>query len=563
MSSSWKWRFGTAAFFTLFAIWCLLPNFKPFQNSESWYAKLLPDSKLQLGLDLQGGIQMTLGVDLDRALMNEAERHSRDLQEYLKKEGIPFQKISRNFNDSDIHVVLEQEGDMKRFEKYIQDKFSILEILSSDSSKHEFVLNVPETRQTEIKQQTMQQALETLRNRLDEFGVAEPSIQAKGSDKIVIQLPGMADPTRAREILAQTAQLEFKMVDDHSISQLELEKIVDEASKTLSKDSKPEELNFKLQGKLPEGTEVLFEQKTDPTNNEIHRTPYLLITGERISGDLLDDARIGADEFNRPMVNVHFNPEGTRQFDELTKKNVGKRLAIVLDNNVKSAPVLQSHIPDGRAQITLGSYSSHEQMMKEASDLSLVLRAGALPAPIEILGNQAVGPSLGRDSIEKGLNAMKWGALLIIIFMGIYYRMSGLLADLALVINIIFVVACLGLLHATLTLPGLAGILISIGISADANIIIFERIREELRAGKTIKAAVETAYERAKLTILDSNLTTIITGVVLFEFGTGSIKGFAITLIFGLISNYITALSFTKLFYEWLLQKFHPQKLSI
>lgn len=563
MNQAWRWKFGAAALSVILGLWCILPNFTAVNNLPDWAKKLLPDTKLQLGLDLQGGIQMTLGVDLERALLNESERYVRDLEEFLKKEGISFDKVERDYTDTKIHVILADAADMDRFDKFVADRFNVLEIVSQDASKKEVVLNIPDVRQTEIKQQTIQQALQTLRNRLDEFGVAEPTIQAKGTDKIVIQLPGMADPTRAREILAQTAQLEFKMVDDRTLSSMELQHLVDEATKAAGPTANIDEINRRLKEKIPSGTEILFEQETDPTNNEVKKTPYLLIVGERISGDLLDDARIGSDEFNRPNVAVHFNMEGTRQFDELTKKNVGKRLAIVLDNQVKSAPVLQSHIPDGRATISLGSYLSRDKMMKEATDLALVLRAGALPAPIEVLGNQAVGPSLGKDSIEKGLNAMKWGALIIVIFMFIYYRMSGLVADVALVLNIIFVVACLGLLHATLTLPGLAGILISVGISADANVIIFERIREELISGKTVRTAIETAYERAHLTILDSNLTTVITGLVLFEFGTGSIKGFAITLIFGLISNYITALWFTKLFYDWYVQKFQPQRLSV
>jgi protein-export membrane protein SecD len=270
-------------------------------------------------------------------------------------------------------------------------------------------------------------------------------------------------------------------------------------------------------------------------------------------------------EFGQPTVSVQFNPEGTRQFDELTKRNVGKRLAIILDGEVKSAPVLNSHIPDGRAQITLGSYRPREELFKEASDLALVLRAGALPAPIEILSTQAVGPSLGRDSIEKGLTAMMWGLVLIVVFMALYYRMSGIVADLAVMVNMVFTLACLGLVPggATLTLPGIAGVLISLGMSVDTNIIIFERIRDELRLGKTVKAAVDAAYDRVFLTIIDTHLTAIITGVVLIEFGTGAIRGFAVTLIFGLIANFVTALWFTKLFYDWVIQKFQPKTLSI
>jgi SecD/SecF fusion protein len=561
MSSSWRWKFWTAIIFTLGAIWFVLPNFID-RTGDAWYAKFIPDSKVEFGLDLQGGVQMTVGVDLNRALLNEAERYVRDLEEYLPKENISVQKIERGYSETDIHVFL-PSTEAEKFENFIRNKFNVLEIVSSDRGKGEYTLNLPQERQGEMEQMTIKQALETLRNRLDEFGVAEPSIQAKGKDKIIIQLPGLADPVRAREILAQTAQLDFKLVDDQSMSQLDLEKLVKSVISQPGVVLKADELNYKLKDKLPSGREILFEVKKDPTTNEEQRIPFLLIVGDRISGDLLDDARISNGEFGQPIVNVQFNPEGTRQFDIMTKNNVGKRLAIILDDQVKSAPVLQSHIPDGRAQITLGSYRPRDELFKEATDLALVLRAGALPAPIEVLENRTVGPSLGRDSIEKGLNAMMIGVLLVVLFMMIYYRMSGFVADIAVLVNVVFIIACLGLLHGSLTLPGLAGILVSVGMGVDANIIIFERIREELSLGKTVKAAVETGYERAHLAILDSNLTTIIVGIILFEFGSGPIKGFALTLIFGLIANYFTAVWFTKLFYEWLIQKFQPKTLSI
>ena len=561
MTSAWRWRFGGAVLLLLFAVWSVLPN---FIEPKGWLSNILPDTKVQLGLDLQGGIQMTVGVDLDRALLNESDRFVRDLGSSMQEESIAYTSITRDFSSTRIEVILQNQDGLSRFKEMIRKRFyTALEIKTSNGAKKQFVVDIPEERQDMLKQEIIQQALETLRNRLDEFGVAEPSIQAKGVDKIVIQLPGMADPDRAREILAKTAQLEFKIVDDRSMSALELEKLVERSRKDLGPDLDPEELNYKIKDLLPPGTEVLFEEVTDSTTNETRNTPYLLIRAERISGDLLDDARIGVDQFNRPVVNVAFNSEGTRQFDKLTGKNVGNRLAIILDNVVKSAPVLNEHITRGEAQISLGSFRPRNEIMKEATDLALVLRAGALPAPIEILGTQAVGPSLGKDSIEKGLNAMKWGALIIFIFMILYYRASGIIADVAFGINILFILACLGQLNATLTLPGLAGILVSIGISADANIIIFERIREELLSGKSVKAAIETAYERAHLTIVDSNLTTVITGVVLFEFGTGAIKGFAITLIFGLIANYITALWFSKLVYDWWAHQFQPKTLSV
>lgn len=565
MNSAWRWKFWFAVVCTVGAILCVLPNFVP-EDSTAWYAKYVSkwDTKVQLGLDLKGGIQMTLGVDLDRALLNESERYARDLKEYLPKENIQFQKIERNVNSTNITAVLSSDEDAKKFKKFIYEKFTYLEVVNSNGN--EFTLNIPLERQTDMETQTMAQAVETLRNRLDQFGVAEPSVQSKGKENIIIQLPGLADPVRAREILAQTAQLEFKMVDDQSLSSLELEKMIDAARKELPATATDEELNYKIRDKLPSGTEVAFEKTTDPTTKETRSIPYLLIMGERISGDLLDDARIAPGEFGNPVVSVQFNPQGTAEFDVMTKKNIGKRLAIILDGEVKSAPVLQSHIPDGRAQITLGaSFGAYDATMKEATDLALVLRAGALPAPIEIQSTQAVGPSLGKDSIEKGIKAMMWGLVMIVIFMALYYRMSGIVADIAVVVNLIFTLACLGLVPggAALTLPGIAGVLISLGMSVDTNIIIFERIRDELRLGKTVKAAVDVAYDRVFLTIIDTHLTAIITSFVLIAFGTGAVRGFAVTLIFGLVANFVTALWFTKLFYDWLIHKYEPKTLSI
>jgi protein-export membrane protein SecD len=569
MNSAWRWKAGASLLAVLIAVWFVLPNLYDEPESKEaaakrpWYEKILPGSRVRLGLDLQGGINMVLGVDLRRALMNEADRHVRDLKDYLPKEKIQYDTIEREFDSTQIKVKLKSPEDQSAFEKYLTSNFPTVAVAEHNAKEAVYALDINQDKKADVEKQTIDQALETLRSRLDEFGVSEPSIQARGNDQIIIQLPGMDDPKRASSVLGRTAQLEFKIVDDESVEGSRLDLMVQEAKTGLPKTFKIEDLNRALRGKIPSGTQVLFKEDRDSTTGQVLQTPYLLKAEARITGDMLEDARIGVDENNLPTVNLVFNARGTTLVDEVTGQSLGKRLAIILDDKVQSDPVIRARISNGRPQITFGALRSRQEIYDEAKDLSLVLRAGALPAPVEILQNSAVGPSLGRDSIEKGMRAMLIGVALVILFMAFYYRLSGVAADIAVLVNVIFTFACLGALHATLTLPGIAGIIISVGMAVDANVIIYERIREELKAGKPIKAAIEAGYDRAHLTIIDSNLTTIITALVLLQYGTGPIKGFAITLIFGLIANYFTALWFTRLTYEWVITKFQPARLSI
>jgi protein-export membrane protein SecD len=563
MSSAWRWKAYTSILCSLVAVWLVLPNFTD-ENDAQWLRKLLPNTKVQLGLDLQGGIHMVLGIDLRRALMNESDRFIRDLKDYLPTDQkVEIASIGRDYDSTEITLVLQKPDDADKFEKFLRDKFSYLSIVSFDKGSATYRLDIDPERRKTVETQTVEQALETLRDRLDEFGVAEPSIQARGTDQIIVQLPGMDDPKRAESVLGRTAQLEFKIVDEESLSPTQVTLMVEEAKKTLPKNFKIETLNQALRAKLPPGTQVLMKEDRDPTTRNVQQMPILVKAETLLTGDTLEDARIGVDEYNMPTVNLVFDPRGTAITDKITGENLGKKLAIILDDNIQSDPVIQARISNGRPQITFGSLRTRAEVMQEAKDLSLVLRAGALPAPVEILQNSVVGPSLGRDSIEKGFRAMLIGVSLVVLFMAFYYRASGVVADLALFMNVVFTLGCLGLLHATLTLPGIAGIIISVGMAVDANVIIYERIREELKAGKSVRAAIEAGYDRAHLTIIDSNLTTIITGLVLLQYGTGPIKGFAITLILGLIANYFTALWFTRLTYDWIVSKFNPVRLSI
>lgn len=566
MNSSWKTKFYFSFFFVLMATYFVLPNFYA-TDGDGPLSKFLPETALRLGLDLQGGIHMVLGIDLDRALLNEAESLAYQIKKKAENDELVLTGFHKHLDSTKMEADFSTVEDKGKFESMITEFFPTLEIsrygVEKFSSDNAISLDIRKDRLNQLEKETIDQALETLRNRLDEFGVAEPSIVAKGKNRIIVQLPGMDDPDRAREILSKTAILEFQLVTD-DVPAADVASWLREIYDELGQDAPLASIQRKLYDKLPNNVELLFEEVLDPTTGEVQRTPYTVSRELRISGENLEDARMTQDQYGMPAVSIRFNNQGARDFGDLTKEGIGKQLAIVLDDKIVSAPVVQAHITGGESQITFGSgIRPRNEIFQEAKDLALVLRSGALPAPIEILENRTVGPSLGKDSIEKGIQAILLGFLLIVIFMMLYYRGSGLIANVALTINLIFVVACLGMLNATLTLPGIAGILVSIGMAVDANIIIFERIREELYTGRPVKGAIELGYEKAHETILDSNLTTIMTGLILFYFGTGPIKGFAVTLIFGLIANYITALWFTRLGYEWWIEKKQVKTLSI
>lgn len=396
-----------------------------------------------------------------------------------------------------------------------------------------------------------EQALETIRNRIDQFGVAEPTIQKRGKDEIVVQLPGIKDPKRAIELIGKTAQLEFKLVDEESPLWNELPVSV--------RPAEEEEFLKRFVPRLPEGDEILFQRIVDRQTGEVYKRPYILKKEVLLTGSLLTDARVQIDSrFNEPYVSLTFNSLGAKIFEDVTAKNIKKRLAIVLDGNVYSAPVIQERISGGNAQIT-GNFT-----MDEAKDLAIVLRAGALPAPLKLLENVTVGPSLGRDSIEAGKVAGIGAFIMVVAFMLFYYRLSGLIADIALILNLLLLIGAMAMLNATLTLPGIAGIILTIGMAVDSNVLMFERIREELRHGKTPRAAIDSGYKKAFWTIFDSHVTTLITAAVLFQFGTGPIKGFAVTLSLGVAINLFTALIGTKTVFDMITsRKTELRRLSI
>ena len=528
-----KWRILLVASVVVLSIIFLTPTLTA--KLPPWWSKFFPTDKVHLGLDLQGGMHLVLEVQADKAVESSVERKVHELKRVLRKKGVHFIKLTREGTDK-IVVVLTRPNERPKFEKIVKDELPFMEIKTPElrNGKYYYQLVLKAKEAERIKKLAVSQALETIRNRIDQFGVSEPDIRPQGEDRILIQLPGIKDPQRAIELIGKTAVLEFKLVDD-AVS-----------------------LDRALKGELPPGDKVYPMRTVDRVTGEVRETKIVLKDHTLLTGEYVTDARVQIDNrYNTPYVALAFSPEGARIFERITAENVKKRLAIVLDGIVYSAPVIQERISGGRASIT-GSFS-----MDEARDLAIVLRAGSLPAPVKILEERTVGPSLGYDSIRSGLRSMAIGGLLVVLFMAVYYKLSGVLADIALILNIVIIMAGLAGFKATLTLPGIAGIILTIGMAVDANVLIFERIREELRVGKTPRAAIDHGYSRATLTIVDANMTTLIAAVVLFQFGTGPIRGFAVTLSLGILASMFTAIIFTRLVYDYLLQKRRIRNISI
>jgi preprotein translocase subunit SecD len=524
------WRISLIAVFVVLSFLYLTPTLAT--KLPSWWGNLLPKDKIHLGLDLQGGTHLVMEVDTQKAIEGSLDLVATDLEDTLNGKNLRFKRISRTGSDK-VSLVLYEKGTADTVQKLIKDKYPSYE-QSPTFDEGGFValtLRVGEKDAQDRKDKAVQQALETIRNRIDQFGVSEPTIQREGINHIVVQLPGIKDPQRAIDLIGRTARLDFKMVRE---------------------DISP------TSGSIPDDAELLKEKSVDAKTGAVTEIPIVVQKKSMITGDLLTDAQVRIDsQFNQPYVGIEFNSLGARLFDQVTAANVGKRFAIVLDNNIHSAPVIRERISGGSAQIS-GNFTE-----KTAADLAIVLRAGALPAPVKIIQNVTVGPSLGQDSINKGLYAGLIGVLLVVVFMAIYYKLSGMIANLGMVLNIIYLMGALAALGATLTLPGIAAIVLLVGMSVDSNVIIFERIREELKLGKSPKSALDAGYDKAFLTIMDSHITTLITAAVLFQFGTGPVKGFAVSLSLGVIINLFTSLIGTKVTFDLFLHKGTVKKMSI
>jgi len=532
MSKSIKVRGGIVLGCLLLSLISLAPTF--FNDSlPSWWQKAF--DPIHLGLDLQGGMHLVLGVDAEKAVESRLDAIVDQSEGLLREQDVIFKRVDRR-NGQRLTVTVYDDQAGGQVDGLMAENFPDLEAmtLSTEGGYIEKNYRLSDHEVTRIKDYAVRQALETLRNRVDQFGVSEPTLQLQSGGRILIQLPGIKDPKRAIALLGKTARLEFMMIDEK----------VD-----------PQQA---VQGNLPAGSKLLYERRVDPRSGAVSEIPLVVKDKTVMTGDLLSDAQVRIDpRFNDPYVSIDFNAVGAKRFDQITAANVGKRMAIVLDDTVYSAPVIRERISGGSAQVS-GSFTE-----QEATDLAIVLRAGSLPAPVEILEDRTVGPSLGLDSIKRGRNSVLIGALLVLLAMGLYYRLSGLVANLALILNVFFVLAMLGMFKATLTLPGIGGIVLTIGMAVDANVLIFERIREELRLGKTARAALEAGYAKAFRTIIDANVTTLIAAVVLFQFGTGPVKGFAVTLSVGILASLFTAIFVSRLVFDFFLTRYDIKRLSI
>lgn len=568
MKRSWWYRFTFLLVVTCMAFMFVIPTFFDFKEDSSYPVK----SKISLGLDLQGGLYMILGIDFNKVYRDEVKSYARKIEYLLKDQGIDS-KVGDlkepEEGDPRHSIIVSSATDVQMAKDKIREYFpSVIRMTDEQGTTIEYGLT--KITKTNIEEQSVSKSIEVIRNRIDEFGVSEPEIVSQGNDRIIVALPGVKDIDRAKELIGRTAKLEFKMVND-DVSLLTLQGWVDKAKKDgidFASGNRFSDylatLNNYLKKDLPQGFEMAFEKKVSKFDNKVESMlPYLVESNPRLTGDQLADARVQIDQQkNEPYVSLDFKAQGAKIFEELTGENVGKRMAIILDGNVYSAPNILTRIAGGRAQITLGG-GGFNKVMKEARDLALVLRAGALPVQLDFLEQRTVGPSLGQDSIQRAEIASLVGAAVVFLFILIYYKLSGMIAIVTLGLNVLFVLASLVGLEATLTLPGIAGIALTVGMAIDANIIIYERIREEVRKGLTNYKAVEGGFQHAFWTIIDANITTALAGLCLLNFGTGPIRGFAVTLLIGIVATIYTSYFVGRMLFEFYMDKVEGQDLSI
>lgn len=504
----------------LFALIFSLPNFMGDKKVD-----FLPDSKVNLGLDLQGGSYLLLEVDFEAYLKENLESVEDEIRTAFRGHKINGKSIAYT---GGIHVIDDKVVIKLKDEAIVSDVVKLIGELSNEilvtNAGPVVSVGYDEVAVKGMLKQVMEQSIEIVRKRVDETGTREPDIQRQGENRILLQVPGLKDPEQIKELLNKTAKLTFHLLDD-SFSYPDTSR-----------------------GPLPPGTIRVY--------NEDKSAAYAIKKRSILSGELLKGASTSFDRFGQPAVNLSFNSLGAKRFADITKKNLKKPFAIKLDNLVLTAPVIQSVILDGKPQIT-GNFTQ-----KEATNLAILLRAGALPASLDIIEERTVGASLGADSIAAGKKAIMVGIVLVIVFMFISYGLFGLFSDIALILNMVIILAVISVFEATLTLPGIAGIVLTMGMAVDANVLIFERIREELRNGKTPFAAVDNGFQQAFKTIIDSNITTLIAALLLYTFGSGPVKGFAVTLSVGILASMFSAILLTRLMVVTWLKKKRPSKLA-
>ncbi|MFT5835234.1 MAG: preprotein translocase subunit SecD [Sulfurimonas sp.] len=508
-----NYRIVIFAFAIVFGLFFSAPSLLQMQDGK----------KVTLGLDLQGGLHMLLGVKTEEATKSRIKSIAASIKHFSDRQDILIDELK--FDESSISFSLLDPDDTKSVEEFLKEIDG--SNISVDGEIFSLSLTPEEILKTE--KQAIDQAIETIRNRLDQFGLAEPVVARQGDEKILVQLAGIKtqeEEQRARELISRAAKLELMAVDEDRNARVD---------------------NMSDSDAAAYGDIILSDVKNPQIKYLVREIPIL-------DGGMLTDASMGFDQSNRPLINFKLNAEGAEIFGDFTGKSVGKRLAVVLDGKVYSAPNINERIGGGAGQIS-GNYT-----VEEAKDLAIALRSGALLAPIYLMEKRSVGPSLGADSIKASMIALMGGFVLVIIFMMVYYRMAGVIANIALIANLFIILAVMSLFGATLTLPGMAGIVLTVGMAVDANVIISERIRELIYEGKSMHKAIEDGYSNAMRAILDANITTLIAAVVLYAYGTGAIKGFAITISIGILASMLTAILGTHGIYEMLESRIQKSK---
>ena len=529
------WTRLVTLFVVLGGILIALPNALP-ENVRAKMPSWLPSSAVNLGLDLQGGSYLLLQVDMEQVTRDRAEAVVGDIRAGLRKARIPFTNLSARGDT--VSVKVSDPARLEEARKLVQGLNPSLSgsVMGVGGSQYDFsstadggmTLKMTDAYKTLTRQQVLDQSIEVVRRRIDELGTREPAIERSGDDRILVQVPGLQDPTQLKNILGKTAKMTFQLVDEQA------------------------DPNSPI---APIGSEILTLMESNA-----NLPPQKIVVQRRVmvSGDRLTDAGVGFDQqTGRAVVTFRFDSVGARQFGDVTKANVNHRFAIVLDKQVISAPNIQEPILGGSGQIT-GNFTA-----ATANDLAILLRAGALPAPLHVIEERTVGAELGADSVKAGQYSTLAGLALIILFMILRYGLFGVFANVALTLNLVLLLAILTLFGATLTLPGIAGIVLTLGMAVDANVLIYERIREEQRNGRGILAAIDTGFRRAMATIMDANMTHLIAALILFQLGAGPVRGFAVTLGVGIITSFFTAVMVTRLIVIWWVNTFRPKVLTI
>jgi preprotein translocase subunit SecD len=605
MERSWTYRVIAYSLITVLSVVVLIPTLADWTRRSDrlppWFKSVF-SRKIALGLDLQGGLHLVYEVQVDKAVSDKADRLAAELEEKLRKEKkVKDVKVARLGEGAEAHlrVTFPEKTDLRKIDNSFKRQFDrYITEESRDQEKGEVMFRMDADYVDELRSTAVSAGVETIKNRVDKLGVTEPVVQRKQND-IVVELAGLSqeDFERVKNLIGKTAQLEFKMADDGSEYMQKLAgyaetKEVKDAYQGLqvgydywsAKDTGAQHTDVYLQAKdratlerffknlppeyaVPADHQILFEETTrrndqdEETQDKVWRSYYLNRRAE-LTGEYLTDADVQYDQNMKPYVSITFDSEGATLFEKASGANIGRKMAIILDEKVTSAPVIESRIGGGRAQITMGGYDPYV-IQQEAKDLVAVLRTGALPAPLRKTFETQVGPTLGADQVGKARTSMIVGTLAVILFMIIYYRASGVIADIAMVFNVVYLLACLALLQATLTLPGIAAVVLTIGMAVDANIIIYERIREELRAGKTPRGAVEAGFGRAFWTVFDAHVTNLVAGIVLYSYGTGPIRGFAVSLMAGIVCNLFTSVWLSRAMFDWMVGRKRAATLSI